>query len=260
MMGQLSDQQAKQENKYAFPYHYIPKWDGYKFSQTRNLSWGYEYLSYLHFIIGKAAQIGFKSLLDVGCGDGRLLYELSQRFSDTQLAGLDYSQRAIGLAKIMVDAEVEWVCGDIRDENLFGTKFDIITLVETLEHIKPDEVEAFLKAISSYLAEDGSFIMTVPSKNLDLKKTHYQHFDLNSLKTVLSPTFTVADVSYLNHKYARFIKKILTNKLFILKHKKLLRWLYHYYTNHLLVTDAVNCRRMAVICQKSPKQLHENDS
>lgn len=56
------------------------------FSQVRNLSWGYEYLSYLNFVLEKASQIGFKSLLDVGCGDGRLLYELRQRFSDTQLA------------------------------------------------------------------------------------------------------------------------------------------------------------------------------
>jgi 2-polyprenyl-3-methyl-5-hydroxy-6-metoxy-1,4-benzoquinol methylase len=152
-----------------------------------------------------------------------------------------------------VGAKVEWVCGDIRDENLFDNKFDIITLVETLEHIKPDEIEAFLRAIDNNLAEDGSFIITVPSKNLELKKAHYQHFDLNSLKGILSPIFTVSDVSYLNHKYSRLIKKILTNKLFILKHKKTLRWLYNYYTNHLFITDAVNCRRLAVICKKSPK-------
>ena len=258
-MGQLSDQQVKQENKYAYPYHYIPQWDGYKFSQTNNLSWGYEYLSYLHFVLEKVSQIEFKSLLDVGCGDGRLLYELSRRFSGTQLVGLDYSQRAIDLAKMMVDTEVQWLCGDIRDENLFDDKFDIITLVETLEHIKIDEIKAFLKAINNHLAEDGSFIITVPSKNLDLKKTHYQHFDLNSLKGILSPTFTVSDVSYLNHKYSRFIKKILTNKLFILKHKKMLRWLYNFYTNHLLVTDAANCRRIAVICKKSPKPIRENE-
>ncbi len=40
------------------------------FSQVRNLSWGYEYLSYLHFVLEKASQIGFKSLLDVGCANG----------------------------------------------------------------------------------------------------------------------------------------------------------------------------------------------
>jgi 2-polyprenyl-3-methyl-5-hydroxy-6-metoxy-1,4-benzoquinol methylase len=136
-MGKLSDQQVIQESKYDYPYHYIPKWDGHNFSQTKYLAWGYEYLSYLHFVIEKASQIGFKSLLDVGCGDGRFLYELSQRFTNYQLVGVDYSQRAIGFAKIiMADTKVEFVCGDIRNESLFDKKFDIITLIETLEHIK----------------------------------------------------------------------------------------------------------------------------
>ena len=255
-MVKVDDQQVFQEDKYAYPYHYIPKWDGHNFSQTKNLGLGYEYLSYLHFVMGKAGQIGFKSLLDVGCGDGRFLYELSQRFSDYHLAGLDYSQRAIGFAKIiMADTKVECLCGDIRDKNIFDNKFDIITLIETLEHIKLDEIKAFLNGICNYLGEDGSLIITVPSKNVNLKKTHYQHFDLNSLKDILSPIFTVTDVSYLNHKYSKFIKKILSNKLFILNHKKILRWFYNYYINHLLFTDAMNCRRIAVVCKKSSRYV-----
>ena len=132
-MAKLSNQQAMQENKYAYPYHYIPKWDGYKFSQTINLSWGYEYLSYLNFVIEKASQICFKSLLDVGCGDGRFIYELSHRFPNDRLAGLDYSRRAIDFAKIiMADTKVECMCGDIRDKNLFDKKFDIITYISRL--------------------------------------------------------------------------------------------------------------------------------
>ena len=259
-MVKLSNQQVTQENKYAYPYHYIPNWDGHNFSQTRNIALGYEYLSYLHLVVKKASQIGFKSLLDVGCGDGRFLYELSQRFSSCQLVGIDYSQRAIDFAKIiMADTKVECVCGDIRDENLFDKKFDIITLIETLEHIKLDEIKAFLKGVYNYLGDDGSFIITVPSKNMDLKKTHYQHFDLNSLKGILSPIFTITDVSYLNHKHSNFIKKILSNKLFILKHKRTLRLFYNYYINHLLFTDAINCRRIAAICKKSPKHVREND-
>ena len=259
-MAKLSNQQAVQENKYAYPYHYIPRWDGYNFSQTKNLSWGFEYLSYLNFVIEKASQIGFKSLLDVGCGDGRFIYELSQRFLSDHLVGLDYSRRAIDFAKIIIaDTRVECVCGDIRDKNLFDKKFDIITLIETLEHIKLDEINAFLKGVDNYLADDGSFIITVPSKNMELKKTHYQHFDLNSLQGVLNPIFTATDVSYLNYKYSRFIKKFLSNKFFILNHKKMLRWLYNFYINHLLITDAMKCRRIAVVCKKVNQPVREID-
>jgi len=259
-MVKLEGQQIKQENKYAYPYHYIPKWDGHNFSQTANSGLGYEYLSYLHFVMEKAGQIGFNSLLDVGCGDGRLLYEFSQRYSGYQIAGIDYSQRAIDFAKIMMrGTKVECMRGDIKDQNLFDNKFNIITLIETLEHIKLDEIKSFIRGIDHYLAEDGSLIITVPSKNLDLIKKHYQHFDLNSLKGALSPIFTITNVSYLNHKYSKFIKKILSNKLFILNHKKILRRFYNYYINHLLLTDAVNCRRIAVVCKKSPQYVRLND-
>jgi len=262
-MGMASDQQAVQENKYDYPYHYIPKWDGYKFSQTKNISWGYQYLSYLNFVTEKVSQIGFKSLLDMGCGDGRLLYELNRRFPGNRLAGLDYSQRAINWANIiMADTNVEFVCGDIRDEHLFDTKFDITTLIETLEHIKIDEINTFLKGVYHYLGENGTLIITVPSKNMSLKKAHYQHFDLPSLKRTLSPMFTVIDVSYLNHQYSfasKLIKKLLTNKLFILKHKGTLRFIYNYYVNHLLFTDAINCSRIAAVCKKSPGYIAVND-
>ena len=261
--GKVSVQQVFQENKYDYPYHYIPKWDGYKFSQTKNISWGYQYLSYLNFVTEKVGQIGFKSLLDVGCGDGRFLYELCQKSTAYQLVGLDYSQRAIDFANIiMADTQVECVCGDIRDGNIFDKKFSIITLIETLEHIKLDEIKEFLRGIYNYLAEGGSLIITVPSKNMNLKKTHYQHFDLQSLKNTLSPMFTVTDVSYLNHKYSfssKLIKKLLTNKLFILKHKGMLRFIYNYYINHLLFTDAINCSRIAATCKKSTKSVRGKD-
>jgi methylase of polypeptide subunit release factors len=100
-MNKLSDQQIIQENSYEYPYHYIPIWNGITFSQTHTLWWGYEYISYLHYVLDKVSQMDFESLLDVGCGDGRFLFELSRRFSSKRLSGIDYSKRAIDFARIM---------------------------------------------------------------------------------------------------------------------------------------------------------------
>ncbi len=251
-MNELSNQQIIQESRYKYPYHYIPMWDGNNFSQTQILVWGYEYLSYLYFILDKLGQIDFESLLDIGCGDGRFLFELSRKDIGKKLAGIDYYKRAIDFAKIM-DTNVEWVCGDIKDKKIFDMKFDVITLIETLEHIKPDEIKTFLKGAHNYLKENGSFIVTVPSNNITVSKKHYQHFDLNSLKKTLSPFFRVVDLSYLNHKPSlslRLIKILLSNRFFILNNRIMLRWIYNYYLDHLLITDKNNCQRIFVVCEK----------
>lgn len=238
---------------YEYPYHYIPIWDGDNFSQTRTLLWGYEYLSYLYFVLDKVCQIGFESLLDVGCGDGRFLFELSRKLPNKKLVGIDYSKRAIDYARIM-NPRVEWVCGDIRDKNIFEVDFDIITLIETLEHIKPDEIKPFLEGVHNYLKEGSNLIVTVPSNNIEVKERHYQHFDLHSLTAALSPFFTVVDASYLNRKSSlslKLIQKFLSNRFFILNNRRMLKWIYNYYIERLLFTDKKNCCRIAVVCKKN---------
>ncbi len=249
----LSDRQIIQENEYEYPYHYIPRWDGVHFSQTQSLSWGYEYISYLYFILEKAEKIGFESLLDLGCGDGRFLRELTKKSSGKQVIGLDYSQRAIDFARIM-NPNIEWRCGDISEENLFDFKFDIITLIETLEHIEPSAIANFLQGASHYLKDNGYFLLTVPSKNIKVEDKHYQHFDLDALENVLSPFFTIKEANYLNHKTSRplrLMQRVLYNRFFILNHEILLQKLYNYYRNNLLLTDDKNCRRIALVCQKA---------
>jgi len=251
-MTEFDRQQVVQESHYEFPYHYIPTWDGQRFAQTRNLAWGYEYLSYLQVVMDTVTRLPFESVLDVGCGDGRFLFELRRRCSAKRLVGLDYSRRAIAYAKAMAP-DVEWICGDIRDSEVLDGCFDVVTLVETLEHIKPPELLDFLEGVERRLADDGALVVTVPSRNVRVSRKHYQHFDLESLRQVLGPLFTIADVRYLNRNDGaslRWIKVLLSNGLFILNHPGLLRRIYAYYVTHLLPANEGNCRRLAVVCKK----------
>ena len=251
-MNEQSSRQSAQESKYEYPYHYIPTWDGEHFSQTQTLEWGYEYLSYLFFVLDKVTELGFESLLDVGCGDGRFLHEVSTRFPGRRLAGVDSSQRAVDYAAIM-ETSVEWTCGDITDQNILRERFDVVTLIETLEHIRPDQAPPFLEAIHGRLKETGSLIVTVPSSNTRVRQKHYRHFDLDSLTETLSPIFNVVQAHYLNRKPSlslRAIRKCMVNYLFILNHRGILSRIYAYYVKNFLVAEADNCRRIAVICKK----------
>ncbi|MDC0376153.1 class I SAM-dependent methyltransferase [Pelagibacteraceae bacterium] len=43
-----------------------------------------------------------KSIVDVGCGDGRITKELSETFNTKKILGIDYSSKAINLAKALM--------------------------------------------------------------------------------------------------------------------------------------------------------------
>ena len=250
-MAELSKQQSLQENMYDYPYHYIPTWDGKDFSQTQVLDWGYEYLSYLYFVLDKVNELGFKSLLDIGCGDGRFLFEVNRAVSDKRLVGMDYSKRAIECAKIM-EPDVEWVHGNVNERDIFDTSFDIVTLIEVLEHVVPDDIPSFLKGISDYLDNDGRLVITVPSSNIPTDEKHYQHFDLESLSGTLSPCFETVEAVYLNKisLIKKLLHRLLSNRVVIMNNQSVLNWCYNFYTKHLLFADAKNCRRIAVVCRK----------
>lgn len=241
-----------QENQYSFPYHYLPQWDGRNYSQHIILSWGYEYLSYNLFISEKLAELNFDSLLDVGCGDGRFLHEMYKRMPSKHLAGIDYYEPAIKYANIMTP-NVKFVCGDIRESVIFDEKFDVITLIDVLEHIPLNETESFIMGIYSQINENGKLLITVPSDNTSVQKKHFQHFNLESLKNIVSNYFEVEDVNYLNRRLSKFhniIRRFLFNRIYQINSEKLLGSLFRSYMQRYLMADPTSCRRIFVKCAK----------
>jgi SAM-dependent methyltransferase len=245
-----SAEQAIQEAEYEFPYHYIPRIDNGNFSQVRKLRWGYEYLSYLRFILSRLEKIEFDSLLDVGCGEGRFLSEVFKRFPNKNLMGADCSVRALEYARLL-NPHVKFTCGDITDPSLFAERFDVVTLIETLEHIPPQELENFVGGLRHYLKSDGVLIVSVPSENLSLNRKHYQHFNLDSLRSALKPYFAVTEHYFLNRisRWDKLIGKLLVNRYFILNEPRLLNALYRRYENSLLNALETDGKRICVVCR-----------
>ncbi|MHC4871928.1 MAG: class I SAM-dependent methyltransferase [Planctomycetota bacterium] len=249
----LNAEQKRQEAIYAYPYHYIPEWNGWHFKQVKVLDWGYRYLAYINLIIDMLSAEDFESLLDVGCGDCRFLFELNNRDSSLDLSGIDFSERAIAYAKIMLPDSINLFCGDIKDDKLLDREFDVITLIETLEHIKTEEVKDFLEAIDKRLSGGGKLIVTVPSTNIPLNKKHFQHFSKEGLQKTLGQTFKVSEIKCLNGKpgiFMRFLHKFMTNPIFILNNTLLLRHIYKYYRRNYLFSDSANCMQLIAVCAK----------
>jgi len=247
-----SDRQHQiQESRYQFPYHYIPSCEDGKFVQARVLSWGYEYLAYTRFVLSKIRALRFDSLLDAGCGDGRFLFELRKMFPDKKLAGIDISETAIRYAEAL-SPDVTYLCGNVRNSAELQRDFDIITAIEVFEHIPPDGLPGFVKALAERLKCNGVLALTVPSKNTPMARKHYQHFDLESLRETLKPHFAVAEHFFINRisRWVKWMECLLVNRFFILNHQGLLNRLYRSYERLWLNAEQHNAKRICALCRK----------
>ncbi len=100
---------------------------------------------------------GSGRLLELGCGDGRLLAELASNFDVT---GIDISVEAIARARHRVP-DAHLVVGDIAvcDPQ---TCFDVVVAFNVLEHL-PDP-PAVMSRVHDMLTDGGQFIFAVPNR------------------------------------------------------------------------------------------------
>jgi 2-polyprenyl-3-methyl-5-hydroxy-6-metoxy-1,4-benzoquinol methylase len=245
--------QIHQERQYGFPYHHIPSVKRDDFSQSRLLSWGYVYMSYLESVLDYIDSLSPDSILDIGCGDGKFLYEARKRFPDAILAGNDYSQNAIAFAKAFnFNDRVHLSTNPAEKIALEMGPFDIVTSIEVLEHIPLEETTSFCKNFASALAPHGLGIITVPSDNLPVNRKHYQHFNEKSLKRTLSEHLEVIEIRFLNKIswINWFIQRILSNRFFILNHSGIINTLYKYYCKNMLLTTPDKCERLMAVVKR----------
>lgn len=97
-------------------------------------------------------------LLELGCGDGRLLQELSRDF---EVTGIDISEHAIARARERVPRAMLRV-GDIAVCPT-EVRYDIVLALNVLEHL-PDP-EAVMLRVHEMLSEGGEFVFAVPNKH-----------------------------------------------------------------------------------------------
>lgn len=137
-----ADKLEIQERQYDFPYHLVPFSDASgALIEWRELRWAHEYMCYMLHVAELVRSLRPRSVLDIGCGDGRLLVELGPGVE--RLVGVDLSERAIRFARAFAP-HAEFIA---VDANSLSETFDVVVAVEVLEHV-PDEAEAaFLRTV-----------------------------------------------------------------------------------------------------------------
>jgi 2-polyprenyl-3-methyl-5-hydroxy-6-metoxy-1,4-benzoquinol methylase len=250
----LSEIQSNQEVEYWFPYHYVTKMPKHGFREHFVDTWGINYISTIELIIDQIVKWPEYSIIDVGCGDGRLARELKIAFPNRQICGVDYSSRAIDLARVMNQSvpDLHFFDCDITTTKLDHTS-DVAILMEVFEHIPLDECDKFLKSVASLLTEGGQLLLTVPHSNKPVEYKHFQHFTVSSISEYLSRYFVVEEVVLFEKKgfRRRVVEKILCNGLFVLNHQHLLDGLYSYCKKRLFYCDSeLDCQRIFVRATK----------
>lgn len=221
-----------QDDLYAFPYHYLPTLDADGAIRLhRQLAWGLEYLTYMTFVAKLVQTQGVESLLDVGCGDGRLLHML--RGQVPRLSGVDLSPRAIVLAQAL-NPDLDFLCADVAQ---IQDRYAMVSLIEVLEHIPDEPMADFLTSVAQRLDAAGQLLVSVPTVNVPLNPKHYRHYDLPMLQTTLSPHFEIAQHWWLYRQgnlSEWLARRLLCNSVYTLNQSRLtaLIWRWHRRKNY----------------------------
>jgi len=120
---------------------------------------------------------GAKRVLDLGCGEGKLLQVLLKERQFEQIVGMDVSFRALEIAKDRLKLDrlpemqrqrIQLMHGSLmyRDKRLTG--FDAAAVVEVVEHLDPPRLAAFERVLFE-CARPSTIVLTTPNAEYNVK-------------------------------------------------------------------------------------------
>jgi ubiquinone/menaquinone biosynthesis C-methylase UbiE len=163
------------------------------------------------------------SVLDFGCGVGRLTFPLSERFRET--CGLDVSQTMIDQAmtfNLKMRRNISFMVNSADNLGMIGDRrFDLAVSLFCLQHIESKEdIESFIKELARILVPGGILFFQLPSRpsysplrSMALK-FRARLYDFCTNKTGLSrrlcyETLRLSPYMHMNHLKSESVKKLL---------------------------------------------------
>lgn len=144
----------------------------------------------LEVVMNELQTTNAKSVLDLGCGEGKLLQLLMQDKHIQHIVGMDVSMRSLEIAhrRLKLDQlserqreKISLIHGSLmyRDKRFHG--FDAATVIEVIEHLDPPRLSAFERVVFQD-ARPKSIIVTTPNREYNttwktLPAGKYRHTD-----------------------------------------------------------------------------------
>jgi len=99
-------------------------------------------------------------IIDLGCGEGRILYLLKQ-MGYTNVEGVDISDSQLNIARQVSDEVIKAdILGYLKDSTV---KYDLILSFDVIEHLHKNEALEFLDLCSSKLNANGRLVLQTPN-------------------------------------------------------------------------------------------------
>jgi 3' terminal RNA ribose 2'-O-methyltransferase Hen1 len=128
-------------------------------------------------VIAAMRACGAKRILDLGCGEAKLIRELMKEKQFEEIVGLDVSIRSLEVAQrrlklerlpAMQSERVKLIHGSLmyRDRRLEG--FDAAAVVEVVEHLDPPRLSAFERVLFEF-ARPRTIVLTTPNREYNVK-------------------------------------------------------------------------------------------
>jgi 2-polyprenyl-3-methyl-5-hydroxy-6-metoxy-1,4-benzoquinol methylase len=250
--GAATERFAQQAAQYSFPYHWLPSNDQGSWNISRALGWGLEYLAVMETTKTVVLGVGPHRVLDLGCGDGRLSYELLTAGVD-EVVGVDLVEQAVAFARAFNAVHgdrARFACEPVQ--SLPETAFDAAVAMEVLEHIPEGQLGEVLEAVRRRLRPAGCLVVSVPTTNVPLHPKHERHYTAPLLRAHLRPGFEIEDIRYVHRDtvVSRNLRRLLTNRLVHLNEPSLIRHVVRCYQRHAWTASAQDGTHIVAVCRR----------
>ena len=128
-------------------------------------------------VLAVLKETGAKRVIDMGCGEGKLISRLKDERQFTEIVGMDVAHRSLEMAsdRMHIDRmserereRIKLMQGSLvyRDKRLAG--FDAATCIEVIEHLDPPRLAAFERVIFEF-AKPSNVVLTTPNSEYNVK-------------------------------------------------------------------------------------------
>lgn len=186
------------------------KQEGYDFMENVSDHWFFNIRKDIFInLIKKINKDENAKVLDMGCGNGYFLAELSKDLKNCYgVDGYEYEHKLFDKIEI----------SDIRKTNFEENMFDFVTMLDVMEHIEFEK--DLLDEVKRVMKDKGYLLLSVPANEwlfseTDVVYQHYRRYSKKSLRKVLENNgFTIKRIGFFNSLlFSPFVMSRLLEKI-----------------------------------------------
>jgi cyclopropane fatty-acyl-phospholipid synthase-like methyltransferase len=147
----------------------------------------------------------YGNVVDIGCNTGGVTYWLSENKNVSAITGVDINNEAKEhFETIMAPTNIpcKFTCINLVEAKLDNEIYDTAISFHTIEHIYPQDIDAFIKNSTFSLKAGGKFLVSIPYMKEYKDEHHRDFYDEKKLSDVICRNgFEVIECTHQSHSF-----------------------------------------------------------